>query len=157
MTRENAVIVLLNPYLVGAARSAPRPATTARAAAAACIGMAVITGCSSQARPAAPPPPTSGPPPPVTAPAPSPPPAATPSPLPPAVPKPSAGPAANHAVHLRKAGADYRVVRGDTLGGIARRFGIKGGAAALFRRNSDVLWNPDLILVGQQLDLDGRV
>jgi resuscitation-promoting factor RpfA len=64
----------------------------------------------------------------------------------PAAPKPAATPAA-------KNGADYTVVAGDTLSEIAAAQKVAGGWQAIFERNSDVLSNPNVIRVGQQLDL----
>lgn len=54
---------------------------------------------------------------------------------------------------LPKNGADYTVVKGDTLGSIASRNGIPGGWKAVFDRNSDVLSSPNVLRIGQQLDL----
>jgi resuscitation-promoting factor RpfA len=57
------------------------------------------------------------------------------------------------ALPLTKAGADYTVVPGDTLTEIATRENVAGGYQAVFERNRDVLSNPNVIRVGQQLDL----
>ncbi len=54
---------------------------------------------------------------------------------------------------LAKNGADYTVARGDTLGKIAKKHGVAGGWQAIFDRNSDVLSSPNVLKVGQQLDL----
>lgn len=54
---------------------------------------------------------------------------------------------------MTKAGADYTVVAGDTLGTIARKHNIAGGWQSLHSRNADVLGSPDVLRVGQQLDL----
>lgn len=47
-------------------------------------------------------------------------------------------------------------MRGDTLSELAQRFDVPGGRPTLYQRNADVLRNPDPIIVGQQLDVDGR-
>ena len=52
-----------------------------------------------------------------------------------------------------KNGADYTVVKGDTLGKIAARNNVAGGWKAVFDRNADVLSSPHVLRVGQQLDL----
>jgi len=57
------------------------------------------------------------------------------------------------AAPVTKNGADYTVVKGDTLSKIAAREGIAGGWQAIYERNRDVLSDPDMLLVGQQLDL----
>lgn len=57
------------------------------------------------------------------------------------------------AAPLAKNGADYTVVAGDTLSKIASRQNVTGGWQALYERNADVLSNPNVIRVGQQLDL----
>jgi resuscitation-promoting factor RpfA len=54
---------------------------------------------------------------------------------------------------LAKNGADYTVVKGDTLGKIAQRNNVAGGWKAVFDRNADVLSSPHVLRVGQQLDL----
>jgi resuscitation-promoting factor RpfA len=56
-------------------------------------------------------------------------------------------------VSLAKNGADYTVGKGDTLGKIAQQFNVPGGWKAVYDRNADVLGNPDVLRVGQQLDL----
>ncbi len=63
---------------------------------------------------------------------------------------PKAAPAAAPAVAR---GADYTVVAGDTLSGIAVKEHVPGGWKAIWNRNTDVLSNPNVIRVGQQLDL----
>ena len=50
-------------------------------------------------------------------------------------------------------GADYTVAPGDTLGKIAKRFNVPGGWKAVADRNADVLSNPHVLKVGQQLDV----
>lgn len=50
-------------------------------------------------------------------------------------------------------GAHYTVVAGDTLGKIAAAQNVPGGWQALYERNSDVLSNPNVIRIGQQLHL----
>ncbi|MFD1519414.1 transglycosylase family protein [Pseudonocardia yunnanensis] len=66
-----------------------------------------------------------------------------------------AAPVAEHtsAPRLTKNGADYTVVKGDTLSAIAADRQLQGGWPALFERNKDVLTNPNVIQIGQQLDL----
>jgi LysM repeat protein len=61
--------------------------------------------------------------------------------------------AKNGAATKAKNGADYTVVAGDTLSKIAAREHVSGGWQALYQRNSDVLSNPNVLRVGQQLDL----
>ena len=56
-------------------------------------------------------------------------------------------------VSITKNGADYTVTKGDTLGQIAARFNVPGGWKAVWDRNSDVLGSPNVLRVGQQLDL----
>ena len=65
---------------------------------------------------------------------------------------PAAAPAAP-AAPVAKNGADYTVARGDTLGKIAAAQGVGGGWQAVYDRNRDVLSNPNVLRVGQQLDL----
>jgi hypothetical protein len=72
--------------------------------------------------------------------------AAAPAPAPAAAPAPAPAPVA-------KNGADYTVVAGDTLSGIAARQQVPGGWQAIWARNTDVLSNPNVLRVGQQLDL----
>lgn len=57
------------------------------------------------------------------------------------------------AVAVAKNGADYTVVSGDTLSRIAVKQGVTGGWKAVWDRNTDVLSNPNVLRVGQQLDL----
>ena len=54
---------------------------------------------------------------------------------------------------LTKDGATYTVVAGDTLSKIAAVHNTAGGWRAVWDRNTDVLSNPNMIRVGQQLDL----
>jgi hypothetical protein len=68
----------------------------------------------------------------------------------PAAPAPAAKPA---PAPVAKNGADYTVVAGDTLSGIAARENVPGGWQAIYQRNADVLNNPNVLRVGQQLDL----
>jgi resuscitation-promoting factor RpfA len=68
----------------------------------------------------------------------------------PAAPAPAAKPA---PAPVAKNGADYTVVAGDTLSGIAARENVPGGWQAIYQRNADVLSNPNVLRVGQQLDL----
>jgi LysM repeat protein len=65
-------------------------------------------------------------------------------------PAPAAAPAAPAPA---KNGADYTVAAGDTLSKIASREQVPGGWQALYQRNADVLSNPNVLRVGQQLDL----
>ncbi|SHE79475.1 LysM peptidoglycan-binding domain-containing protein [Streptoalloteichus hindustanus] len=65
-----------------------------------------------------------------------------------AAPKPAAP-----AAPVQKNGADYTVVAGDTLSGIAEKLGVQGGWHALYERNKDVVPNANLIFPGQQLDV----
>ena len=58
-------------------------------------------------------------------------------------------------VQLNKPGADYRVGRGDSLSHIAAAFDVVGGWRGVWARNCDVLYDPDFIVPGQELDLDG--
>jgi resuscitation-promoting factor RpfA len=69
--------------------------------------------------------------------------------------KKAAAPVAEHAPapRLAKNGADYTVAKGDTLSAIAADRRLQGGWPALFERNKDVLSNPNVIQIGQQLDL----
>jgi LysM repeat protein len=62
-------------------------------------------------------------------------------------------PAAKKPAVLTKNGADYTVVAGDTLSKLAARHHVAGGWHALFERNKDVLSNPNVLRIGQQLDL----
>jgi nucleoid-associated protein YgaU len=59
--------------------------------------------------------------------------------------------------HARKTRRDhhktYRVRRGDTLSGIARRLHVHGGWHALYRANHKHLHNPNVLHVGQLLRL----
>lgn len=48
-------------------------------------------------------------------------------------------------------GGDYTVVAGDTLSGIAQKFGVAGGWQQLHKLNADHIPNPDLILIGQRI------
>lgn len=57
------------------------------------------------------------------------------------------------AVPAVENGADYTVRAGDTLSKIAAAQNVPGGWAALFERNREVLSNPNLLRVGQQLDV----
>ena len=137
---------LLNPYRTGPTIGARVPVATGRVALATLLGAAVVSGCSGAGG--------TGPEVPATRPSmPLPTPSATPA-LPPAASVPQSG--VPRPAQLTKPGADYTVVRGDTLSELAVEFDVPGGWPALFELNADVLWNPDLIIVGQQLDIDGR-
>jgi hypothetical protein len=71
-----------------------------------------------------------------------------------AAPKVASAPkAAAVTTKLVKAGADYTVAKGDTLGSIAKRFNVPGGWKTVMDRNADVLSSPDVLKVGQQLDV----
>lgn len=63
--------------------------------------------------------------------------------------------AAEHKSASRPAenAAGYTVVKGDTLSGIAAERHIKGGWPALYEHNKHVLSNPNLLRIGQHLDL----
>ena len=169
---------LSNPY-----SHPPRPSGAERLRRAvtiggAAVGITVVAGCSGAAQPAAPPPapaPLPGTATPPTMPLPTGPPPASqldalttpPPPGPAPVPSPTASAAQEQAgvpaqrpvgpPQLVNDGADYRVVRGDTLSGIAARFDVDGGWPRVWARNCDVLYDPDFILPGQELDLDGPV
>ena len=49
--------------------------------------------------------------------------------------------------------AEYTIVRGDTLSQIAKRAQVRGGFQALFNANSEVLRNPNVVEVGQVLQI----
>jgi resuscitation-promoting factor RpfA len=57
------------------------------------------------------------------------------------------------AAPVAKNGADYTVRAGDTLSKIASAQGLAGGWHAIWDRNQDVLSDPDVLRIGQQLDL----
>ncbi|HEY4421775.1 MAG TPA: transglycosylase family protein [Pseudonocardia sp.] len=80
---------------------------------------------------------------------------AKPAPAEAKAPAKKAAPVAKHAPapRLAKNGADYTVVKGDTLSAIATHRRLQGGWPALFERNKDVLSNPNVLQIGQQLDL----
>ena len=61
--------------------------------------------------------------------------------------------AAPAAPVVARSGADYTVAKGDTLGSIARKNDVPGGWKTIYDRNADVLSSPDVLRVGQQLDL----
>ncbi|HXV92941.1 MAG TPA: LysM domain-containing protein [Pseudonocardia sp.] len=163
--------VLMNPYRLDGPNVAGVLGRRAKIMGAAAFGALLAAGCSSGEEPE---PATS--PPPVTMPVPtstSPPPTPSETPAPGSAdasedgaaadggdgaaeePVPAAASGAVAApgqVQLTKPGADYTVMPGDTLSHLALQFGVPGGWPALFECNRDVLWNPDLILVGQELD-----
>lgn len=63
---------------------------------------------------------------------------------------------ASAANALDGGGATYTVTPGDTLSGIAREHGVKGGWQALYARNKAVVGgDPDLIRAGDRLRLTG--
>jgi len=75
-------------------------------------------------------------------------------PAPKAAPQPAAAaPAAPAVPAAPKNGADYTVAAGDTLSKIATTQSVPGGWKAIFDRNADVISNPNLLKVGQPLDL----
>lgn len=65
----------------------------------------------------------------------------------------ASAPAPAAAAPVAKNGADYTVAAGDTLSRIASRENVPGGWEAIYQRNADVLSNPNVLRVGQQLDL----
>ena len=67
--------------------------------------------------------------------------------------KAAAGAEHKSSHRLTKNGADYTVAKGDTLSAIAADHRLHGGWPALFERNKDVLSNPNVLHIGQQLDL----
>ena len=70
-----------------------------------------------------------------------------------AAPQPAAAAAPAPAAPVAKNGADYTVAAGDTLSKIATAQNVPGGWKAVFDRNADVISNPNLLKVGQPLDL----
>lgn len=76
-----------------------------------------------------------------------------PAPAPKAAPAPAAAAAPAAVAPLAKNGADYTVVVGDTLSEIASKQNVAGGWKAVWDRNTDVLTDPNVIRVGQQLSL----
>ncbi|MFI2434763.1 transglycosylase family protein [Streptomyces sp. NPDC018693] len=54
---------------------------------------------------------------------------------------------------VKKGDGEYKVVKGDTLSGIAEKHGVEGGWQKLFELNKDVVEDADLIYPGQQLHL----
>jgi Tfp pilus assembly protein FimV len=68
------------------------------------------------------------------------------------LPAPAPAPIVKVAI-VTKNGADYTVRTGDTLSGIAAREHVPGGWQVVYQRNADVLSNPNVLRVGQQLDL----
>jgi resuscitation-promoting factor RpfA len=71
-------------------------------------------------------------------------------PAPKAAPQPAV---AAPAAPVAKNGVDYTVAAGDTLSKIATAQNVPGGWKAVFDRNADVISNPNLLKVGQALDL----
>jgi LysM repeat protein len=57
------------------------------------------------------------------------------------------------AAPAQSSGGDYTVRAGDTLSKIAAAHNVAGGWEALYERNADILSDPDVIQVGQVLDL----
>ncbi|GGM43402.1 transglycosylase [Longimycelium tulufanense] len=73
------------------------------------------------------------------------------APAPKAAPKPAApAPAAPPAP---QAGGDYTIVSGDTLSGIAEKFGVNGGYQAIQALNAEKIPNADLIYAGDTIKL----
>lgn len=140
---------LLNPYRY-ATSTGRAPSGAGRSLALAVVGAAVVTGCGGPGEDTAAPP---GPGP--TMPVPTAPAGPAPVTAPPAAP-PDDGGGEVPPGSAPRPGADHTVVRGDTLSELALRFDVPGGWPTLFERNADVLRDPDLILVGQQLDIDGN-
>ena len=70
-----------------------------------------------------------------------------------AAPQPAAVALVVLAAPVAKNGADYTVAAGDTLSKIATAQNVPGGWKAIFDRNADVISNPNLLKVGQALDL----
>lgn len=150
---------LLNPYRCPTA-TGRAPFGAARSLALAVVGAAVVTGCGGPGEDTAAPP-EPGPTMPVPTATAEPAPAPAPTTAPPTVSTDDSGggvpPASGPGpAQLEQPGADHTVVRGDTLSELALRFDVPGGWPTLFERNADVLRDPDLILVGQQLDIDGN-
>ncbi|MEG3627151.1 transglycosylase family protein [Streptomyces poriticola] len=54
---------------------------------------------------------------------------------------------------VAKGDGEYKVVKGDTLSGIAAEHGVEGGWQKLFQLNDDIVDDADLIYPGQQLHL----
>ncbi|MDX2823982.1 transglycosylase family protein [Streptomyces ipomoeae] len=54
---------------------------------------------------------------------------------------------------VKKGDGEYKVVKGDTLSGIAEKENVKGGWEKLFELNKDIIDDADFIYPGQQLHL----
>ncbi|MDX3521191.1 transglycosylase family protein [Streptomyces scabiei] len=54
---------------------------------------------------------------------------------------------------VKKGDGEYKVVKGDTLSGIAAKKNVKGGWEKLFELNKDIIDDADVIYPGQQLHL----
>ncbi|MBZ3908632.1 LysM peptidoglycan-binding domain-containing protein [Streptomyces griseiscabiei] len=54
---------------------------------------------------------------------------------------------------VKKGDGEYKVVKGDTLSGIAEKKNVKGGWEKLFELNKDIIDDADFIYPGQQLHL----
>ena len=65
----------------------------------------------------------------------------------------TAGLTSASTAQAQEACSEYTVVRGDTLSQIARRANIPGGFQILFNANSNVLSNPNLVEIGQVLQI----
>jgi nucleoid-associated protein YgaU len=60
---------------------------------------------------------------------------------------------AKHAAAVAVSGETYTIQSGDTLSKIADKLGIKGGWQSLADANADTISDPDLVFVGQVLQL----
>jgi nucleoid-associated protein YgaU len=60
---------------------------------------------------------------------------------------------AKHAAAVAVSGETYTIQSGDTLSKIADKLGIKGGWQSLADANADTIADPDLVFVGQVLQL----
>ena len=60
---------------------------------------------------------------------------------------------ARHAAAIAVSGQTYTVQEGDTLSKIAQKLGIQGGWQLLADANTDTISNPNLVFVGQVLQL----
>lgn len=60
---------------------------------------------------------------------------------------------AKHAAAVAVSGETYTIQSGDTLNKIADKLGIKGGWQSLADANADTIADPDLVFVGQVLQL----
>lgn len=65
----------------------------------------------------------------------------------------STAPTHHSSAPAHASGGNYTVRPGDTLGKLADRYQVDGGWRALWAQNRNVVHNPDLIFVGQQLSI----